>query len=778
MLKHFLLLIIILNCSEVFSQNLKLEEIMKGNEFIGHQPENPRWSFDGSMVLFDWNPENEPGNSTYYWKSGMEQPEKYIFTDYTVPVQYLEAQKAYDTVYFVEQGAIFSFIKSKSETKKVYHTSFPVYNLVRGVNPDEIFFQQSTNIWKLNIKESSLIQLTNFKKSKETDKPVEENFLTRQQTELFDYIRDTDVKKKWQTEQTNEKKLSLPKEYIYGPENIQRMAISPDGFHIVFVKSKTIESTPTKVEHFITKSGFTENISARAKVSVKNIENATLGVFSAAKDSVFFIDFSDMPGIKDHPAYFKDYDHLKNKEKAVKLIGFNSMIFNRIGSELVVDVRSGDNKDRWLVQIDIPSGKTKVIDHQYDEAWIGGPGIGWGWGTLGFLPDNETVYYQSERTGYSHLYLYNLRTNEMKQLTNGNWEVRSARLSEDGMTFYLSTNTTHPGNRSFYKLDIASGQMTGIFTEEGAFEVVLSPDEKKLLVKHSNSSKPWELFIAENTENPVLEKITRSTTEAFDSYRWRKPDVITFKATDGAQVYARVYTPDDSVKNGAGVIFVHGAGYLQNAHNFWSDYYREYMFHNLLTDKGYTVMDIDYRGSDGYGRDVRTGIYRYMGGLDLSDQIDGKKYMVDKLGVDNERVGMYGGSYGGFITLMALLTKPGTFKAGAALRSVTDWAHYNHGYTSNILNFPETDSIAYRRSSPIYFAENLQDRLIMLHGMVDDNVQFQDVVRLSQRFIEKGIKGWELAVYPVEAHGFKETYSWVDEYGRILQLFEDTIGKR
>ena len=168
-------------------------------------------------------------------------------------------------------------------------------------------------------------------------------------------------------------------------------------------------------------------------------------------------------------------------------------------------------------------------------------------------------------------------------------------------------------------------------------------------------------------------------------------------------------------------------------------------------------MDIDYRGSDGYGRNVRTGIYRYMGGLDLSDQLDGKKYLVDNLGIDANRVGIYGGSYGGFITLMALLTKPNEFKAGAALRSVTDWAHYNQGYTANILNFPETDSIAYRRSSPIYFAENLQDKLIMLHGMVDDNVQFQDVVRLSQRFIELGKKDWELAVFPVEEHGFKET---------------------
>jgi dipeptidyl aminopeptidase/acylaminoacyl peptidase len=102
---------------------------------------------------------------------------------------------------------------------------------------------------------------------------------------------------------------------------------------------------------------------------------------------------------------------------------------------------------------------------------------------------------------------------------------------------------------------------------------------------------------------------------------------------------------------------------------------------------------------------------------------------------------------------------------------VTDWAHYNHEYTSNILNYPATDPEAYRKSSPIYYADNLKGQLLMLHGMVDDNVQFQDVVRLSQRFIELGKENWELAVFPVEAHGFKESYSWNDEYRRIYELF-------
>jgi dipeptidyl aminopeptidase/acylaminoacyl peptidase len=220
---------------------------------------------------------------------------------------------------------------------------------------------------------------------------------------------------------------------------------------------------------------------------------------------------------------------------------------------------------------------------------------------------------------------------------------------------------------------------------------------------------------------------------------------------------------------------VHGAGYLQNAHKWWSSYYREYMFHNFLVSQGFTVLDIDYRASAGYGRDWRTAIYRHMGGIDLTDQIDGTKFLIDSIGIDKNKIGIYGGSYGGFITLMALFKYPGVFKCGAALRSVTDWAHYNHGYTSNILNTPIEDSIAYKRSSPIYFAGGLQDRLLMLHGMYDTNVQFQDVVRLSQRLIELKKERWDLAVFPVEDHGFKENSSWLDEYRRIYQLFLDHL---
>jgi dipeptidyl aminopeptidase/acylaminoacyl peptidase len=373
------------------------------------------------------------------------------------------------------------------------------------------------------------------------------------------------------------------------------------------------------------------------------------------------------------------------------------------------------------------------------------------------------------------LYSVNIKSGKKKTLTKGSFEIYNPRISEDQKAWYFESNKTHTGERHVFKMNINGGKMTQLTSPVGRSEGYLSPDNSNMAILHSTANQPTELYLSSNEQGSKPKRITTSTTTEFNKYNWRTPEYVTFKARDGVKVKARLYKSASAEKKGPAIVFVHGAGYLQNAHKWWSSYYREYMFHNLLVDHGYTVLDIDYRGSAGYGRDWRTGIYQYMGGLDLSDQIDGTQYLVDSHNIDPKKMGIYGGSYGGFITLMAMFNEADVFAAGAALRSVTDWAHYNHGYTSNILNTPVDDPEAFRKSSPIYFAEGLKGALLICHGMIDTNVQFQDVVRLSQRLIELGKDNWELAVYPLEGHGFVEPSSWTDEYSRIFKLFEEHL---
>lgn len=768
-------LLLVFSVTSIEAQSLKLEEIMKGDAFIGQQPENPRWSLDGQKIYFDWNPKNEPGSSIYFWKKGMKTPQIIEGEEANLSHQDYIPNLDKSTFYYSDNGALYSYDAKSAKRAKLFQQSSPVSNLQVSSTKGIVFFEQNGNMFQLNTNEGSLVQLTNFKKGKEEEKSSDsETFLDKQQKELFQFVRDQDTKKKWYEAQGKSAKSNFPKAVYSDKADYINLSVNPKGNFVAFSLYEAAENKADIMATFITADGYNKSNDIRPKVSTKNFFKTKLGIYSTEKDTAYYVDFSKLSHIKDKPKYYELYEDLNKKEASERPVYVNPVIYSQDGKYAVTDIRSQDNKDRWIISINLENGTFTEIEHQHDDAWIGGPGIpaySFESKVLGFLGDNQTIYFQSEVTGYSHLYTYNVAAGTKKQITSGNWEVRDLTLSNDKKTFYLTTNTTHPGNKEFYKISVLGGKLEPILVKDGAHEVKISPDEKTLLVRYSYKNKPWELYIADNKINSSLNQITYSQTEAFKKYNWRTPEVITFKARDNANVNARIYTPESNTKNGAAVIFVHGAGYLQNAHNYWSTYLREYMFHNLLTDLGYTVLDIDYRASEGYGSAHRTGIYRFMGGKDLNDQLDGKKVLVEKYGVDPNKVGIYGGSYGGFITLMALMTAPNEFKAGAAIRSVTDWASYNHDYTGNILNFPETDPDAFKKSSPIYYADKLQGNLLMLHGMVDDNVEYKDIIRLSQRFIELGKKNWSLASYPVEAHGFKETYSWVDEYGRILEHF-------
>ncbi|HMQ91457.1 MAG TPA: prolyl oligopeptidase family serine peptidase, partial [Flavilitoribacter sp.] len=570
-----------------------------------------------------------------------------------------------------------------------------------------------------------------------------------------------------------------PMEYYYGDRNLGAIAVSPNLEFVTFRLTRQAPDKHTEVPNYVSESGYTEELRSRDKVG-SPLDSYEFGIYDAARDTVYLLDTKQIPGIYDKPEFLRDYykgdEPYKDQYDKPREVMVAGPVFST-ESKAVVVVRSLDSKDRWIMLLDLPTGTLKLLDRQRDEAWIGGPGIGWSAsvGNIGWMPDQKRIWFQSEETGFSQLYTVDVETGERKALTSGNFEVLDVNLSNDQQTFYITANAEGPHEVHFYRLPVAGGKLEKITGAVGNNEVTLSPDEQYLAVRYSYSNKPWELYLMDNRPGAEMKQLTSSTTAAFNKYKWRDPEIVWFKAADGVQVPARLYRPAKAKKGGAAVVFVHGAGYLQNVHKWWSSYFREYMFHNLLADNGYTVLDIDYRASQGYGRDWRTAIYRYMGGKDLSDQVDGAKFLVDQYGIDKNKIGIYGGSYGGFMTLMAMFNSPGTFKCGAALRSVTDWAHYTHAYTANILNQPQDDSIAYYRSSPINFANGLKGKLLMLHGMVDTNVHFQDIVRLSQRLIELGKDNWELAVFPVENHGFAEPSSWTDEYKRIFRLFQENL---
>ena len=678
-----------------------------------------------------------------------------------------------------KNGDIFLIQQPDFKVKQLTNTVERESNPVFSGDEKSVIFERGNNLFSISLTEGSLSQLTDFKtgNKKSATKPgPEEQYLKNEQIALFEILKERKEKKDATKTITDADKNANPKEIYIGEKQVTDQQMTPSNRFVTYQLVQTDKTAKSSiVPNYVTESGFTEDISARTKVGAPG-SSYEFWVYDVQKDTTRKVDVSQIPGMKDKPDYLKDYPGQDTVwAKKERQVTFHGPFWSHNGAHAVVVVRSLDNKDRWIMAFDPETLSLKLLDRQRDEAWIGGPGIG-GYpssaGEIDWIDDN-TIYYQSEATGFAQLYALNVATGQKTQLTGGKFEVLRVMLSKDKKTFYLTTNELHPGEQHLYRMAVKGGKRTRLTKLTGAYEVTISPDETKFALRYSDSNTPWELFWMENDDNGVPKKITESVSAEFRSYPWRKAKIITVKASDGSDIYARIYEPKKS--NGRAVIFVHGAGYLQNAHKWWSQYFREYMFHNLLTDKGYTVLDMDYRASSGYGRDWRTGIYRFMGGKDLTDHTDGAKWLVQKYGINPKKIGIYGGSYGGFITLMALFTTPDVFAAGAALRPVTDWAAYNHSYTSNILNEPQSDSLAYRKSSPIYHAAGLKNNLLICHGMVDVNVHYQDVVRLSQRLIELGKNNWELASYPMEDHAFVEASSWTDEYKRILKLFEEKL---
>jgi dipeptidyl aminopeptidase/acylaminoacyl peptidase len=746
---------------------LTVESVMRGPDLVGTAPFNVQFGADGRYVYFRWRrPDTDTLDEDYRVTVAAPQrierlPRNAIDTiplanGVWSPDRRRQVVLLKGDLWLLEPAA-----RGGGARRRLTHTPGAETAPAWSADGRTVYFTRDNNAWALDVTAGALAQLTDIRRGPAPRgtpaEPVgQKKALRDDQRDLFDFIRRQIAEERLRGD--TDTVSTVKPLYLSERQNVARLAVAADGRFVLATvtersRGDSAEGRQVQMPVWVTQSGYVETQQIRTKVGDAQARQRA-ALIEVATGKTTWVQQDSGAG---------------KRETDVAGIGFSAS-----GRHALVRVTRTDYEDAWLVVVDVPSLARREIAHLHDDAWLDGPLSG----ASGWVPGTETVYYGDEKTGYAHLYTVAATGGAARAITNGNWEVQQVDMSPDGHTAYLHTNEGDFGQVHFYAVDIASGRRTQLTNTEGRQDVVVSPDGRTLAVLHSAANHPPELYLQPARAGAAAVKVTESPTPEFLRYDWIKPEIVMIPATDGVQVPARLYRPRGTAANGAAVIFVHGAGYLQNVHKWWSSYYREYMFHHVLAARGYTVLDIDYRGSAGLGRDWRTAIYRHMGGLDLDDQIAGARWLVAAMHVDSTRIGIYGGSYGGFITLMAMFTRPGVFAAGAALRPVTDWAHYNHPYTARILNEPQSDTVAYRRSSPIFFAQGLTGHLLICHGMVDDNVHFQDTALLVQRLIELGKQNWEVAVYPVEAHGFRRNDSWTDEYRRIFKLFEETLRAR
>jgi dipeptidyl aminopeptidase/acylaminoacyl peptidase len=754
--------------------DLTIPNIMRGPEVYGREPSNPRFTPNGEYIYFNWLP---PGTD---WRETTKpfrvraqagaRPERVTETHMdSVGPSLAAGMISRDGARRVAtyNGDLWLTDLRAGTTRRLTDTPAIIEsNPTFAANGNRIYFlRDGQNVMSLDLDTPLIRQVTDIRPGPAPADPRradgQRGVLEAQQKELFGVIRDQVrldsinrverlARESWRTKTL----------YLRDNERVTGLTVSPTGNALIVTTTITIPgSRQTIVPNWVTLNGYTEDLTVRTKVG--DVQNGGRAAFMS------------LPSGEVH--WLKSIPRDSTEAPSITAV----LGWNDAGTQALLFAERRDFKERYLHRVDAAGGRVTTVDVLKDSAWVGGPCYPCG----GFLSGSDKVWLVSEADGYAHLYTMNPDGSGKQQLTKGKWEVEDVRISADRRYFELHTSEVSPYERHFYRMPVAGGPIERITTAVGGHTVVVSPNGQLIADVYSQANRPPELHVAPYQPNTTLAQLTTSPTPEWLSHPWIKPEIVRIPASDVVQVPARIYRPRDvgARPNGAAVIFVHGAGYLHNVHNFWSSYSREYMFHHFLASKGYVVLDIDYRGSAGYGRDWRTAIYRWMGGRDLADHVDGSRYLRKEYGIPAERVGIYGGSYGGFITLMALFTAPKEFGAGAALRSVTDWAHYNHGYTGRILNLPQDDTLSFRRSSPIFFAEGLEDPLVMLHGMVDTNVHYQDIVRLTQRLIELGKTNWELASYPVENHGFVRPDSWTDEYRRIFDIFERSLkpgGKR
>lgn len=723
----------------VTAQNLTVPQIMAEPSIAGMRVEGEKLSPDGQRVIFLWNAEGKLPRDLYMVDANGGTPqiilklsdlppapprtEKENKLDYGLNIR--------DEFVRARENALGNFEWSPDSKKLLFSQNGDLYVLTLGtttpkrytktqsaefgarfIDNDRIIYQQSGNLFVLNIADATTVQLT---------------------------------------------KEANPAAFI----SVSGGVVSKDGKSIAYTVSDSSKFKPLFVPNYL--GEFTEAPTTRRGWSEQKV----------------FVTPTD--GSRDTPFEIK----LPKQEGVGNFRGIKWASDNR---SLIADRVDKDTKRRQLFYIYNAASKDEqiiTIADETDDKWQAPL-------SAIFEPsptDPLQLFYCSEKSGFNHFNLVNIElpsNPKVKQITTGDWQVEWAKWTPEGKNIVFTSTEGNTAERRFFHYDMLRslhfelGHVgRGMITNP---QIADQGDQPTLIFGFSSWNAPEELY-----SMPACfgcrgikgsKQLSNTTPEAFTKRNWTAPKFVDIPTRDGKVVKSKIYLPPghDAKKRYPMAIFVHGAGYLQNTINGWNNYYREYMFNDMLAKKGYVVLDIDYRGSAGYGRDWRTDVYDFLGGRDMDDHVDAIDFLVKNYGVNQSKIGVYGGSYGGFMAGMLAMRAPERIAAAAALRPVFDWKNYyasSPGYTAQRLGFPDKNPEAYKRSSPITYADKLERPLLILHGMADDNVHVQDSVQLMEKLIRLGkTQYFEAMLYPSENHGFVRPESWTDEYTRIFNLFE------
>lgn len=396
---------------------------------------------------------------------------------------------------------------------------------------------------------------------------------------------------------------------------------------------------------------------------------------------------------------------------------------------------------------DVTTGESRVLLTETAPSWLDvNDEIRW-------IRDGQQFLWTSERDGFRHIYLYDRTGSLVRQVTSGNWEVVSIEgLDEDEEWVYFTAINPTPAERQLFRARLANGRIQRVSTEPGTHEIEMSPDASVYLDVYSRNGLPPVYRLHDG--GGELIRVLEDNAEVADNLaasRAVPPSFFSFITSDGVRLNGWMIRPPDfdPTEEYPVLLYVYGGPGSQTVTDAWQG--TRYLWHQALAAQGYIVASVDNRGTGGRGRDFKNLVYMDLGRWEAKDQIEAARYLAGLPYVDSSRIGIWGWSYGGYLTALTLMKGGDLFRAGISVAPVTDWHLYDTIYTERFMRTPQENPEGYRESAPLTHAGSLGSDFLLAHGTGDDNVHFQNSMLLAER-LQAERKQFDFMLYPNETH--------------------------
>ena len=589
---------------------------------------------------------------------------------------------------------------------------------------------------------------------------------------------------------------------VQGDDPIADAKISPDGKSVSYVLDYNLWVVPTAggQPRSLTKGGREELHEGQLDwVYPEELQIATAYWWAPDSSSIAYLEMDERPVTKfpiqnslDEPAEteWERYPAAGSANPIVKVFvvdaqggaprqmdtGINTDIYiPRVSwlpdSRNVAIERLNRAQDKLeLLAADAKTGTSRVILTDTDKYWINVSD------DLKFLRDGKRFIWSSERTGYRHLYLYDLDGKQIAQLTNGDWEVTAlAGVDEDSGTAYFTATEKSPLERHLYRVGLDGKGFARVTQEAGTHDIHMSANGRAFVDTFSDVNHPprQDLYRADGTK---IAAINENAVPELAQYALSPVEFLTVKTHDNVLLNAMMIKPPgfDPSRKYPVLIYTYGGPHAQVVRNGWGG--SIFLWHELMAQKGFVIFAMDNRGSAGRGHVFEEPIHFRLGAQELSDQRDGVRYLDSLPYVDAERIGIWGSSYGGHMTLHAMFRDFKEFKAGFAGSPVSDWRLYDTIYTERYLGKPQTNFEEYEESSPVKTATQLKGKLLIAAGTGDDNVHFANTLEVLDELIAAGEYA-EVAVFPGRGHGISDPAARVVLFRRVSEFFIENLAE-